>query len=61
MIYVISKEFGTAYCKRGDEVMFYPMSTNGTFNTEEGGAVENWDDMNPIEKERIISLLNLKV
>ena len=55
--YVVSEKFGTVYCKDVDEIAFYPMSNDGTFDTDEGGIVATWQDMDVAEKDRIIKLL----
>jgi hypothetical protein len=57
MRYVISEQCGTVYWKEEGEVCFAPMSQDNTFNTEEGGQVETWEEVDPSEKERVLNLL----
>lgn len=42
----IDESKGTAYMieKGGVDVLFAPLRTNGTFNFEEGGIVEEWSE-----------------
>jgi len=55
--YVISETLGSAFSKDGEEVVQYPMSIDGSFNTEEAAVVETWDEAATEEKDRILKSL----
>lgn len=40
----IDEATGSAYKLEGEEVAFAPLSTDGTFDFEEGGIVEVWSE-----------------
>jgi len=40
----IDHSTGSAYQLDGDHVLFAPLSTNGTFDFDEGGVVEVWSE-----------------
>lgn len=48
MLYFIDRPTGCVYWKEndpidGDYICFAPLLKDGTFNTEDGGIVEQWD------------------
>ncbi len=59
MKFVYSQEFQSVYWKLEDgTVMYTQVDEEGKFDTEEGGAVENWDDLGEVEKVRVLKALN---
>jgi hypothetical protein len=57
MQYVISQKFGAVYSKEDNDICCSPISIDGSFNTEDSGAVETWDNTDVAEQDRIIKLL----
>lgn len=55
--YVISEVLGSAYSKDGEEIVQFPMSIDGSFNTEEAAVVETWDEASTEERDRILKSL----
>lgn len=47
MKYMISKEYGCVYWVESNEVHWTPLYKDGTFDTDEGGAVERPHDEVP--------------
>lgn len=46
---VILEKYGNAFWLEGDIVFYAPLNEDGSIAMEEGGEVENWDEVN--EKE----------
>jgi hypothetical protein len=52
MKYFIYEELDSVYWKDGDEIGFAPLNQDGTFDDEDGGIVEFWDEVK--EHESIV-------
>ena len=55
--YVVAEKLGTVYWKEGDEIGFAPMNNDGTFDEENGGVVETWEEVDEADKNAVIALL----
>lgn len=59
MKFVYSEKFQSVYWRLEDGTeMYTQVSEDGKFDTAEGGAVENWDDLDMQERIRVLNALD---
>jgi len=55
MKYFIHNPSGSVYWREAGEIRFSPLCKDGTFDSNEGGIVETWDETEPGERQLIES------